>query len=174
MAQAVFSPEGVVGLVPKRGCLFTLAYYAFPRWHEFGERRWNDTLTGENRRTRRKTCSSVTLFTTNPTWIDLGAKPGLRGERPATNDLRHGPACRLLTAGNRVCYQTSPYAVCDEEMAIIEDFFPNLRYSRQYHSTVALYHLGDKRRAQYHRNSLSPSQHQKKGRLFYALISILI
>jgi hypothetical protein len=27
---------------PKRGCLLTLAYYAFPRRYEFGERRWND------------------------------------------------------------------------------------------------------------------------------------
>jgi hypothetical protein len=26
-----FFPEGVVGLVPKRGCLLTLAYYVFPR-----------------------------------------------------------------------------------------------------------------------------------------------
>jgi hypothetical protein len=26
-----FFPEGGVGLVPKRGCLLTLAYYAFPR-----------------------------------------------------------------------------------------------------------------------------------------------
>jgi hypothetical protein len=25
-----FLPESVVGLVPKRGCLLTLAYYAFP------------------------------------------------------------------------------------------------------------------------------------------------
>jgi hypothetical protein len=34
--------EGVVGLVPKRGSLlFTLAYYAFPRWYEFGGLRWN-------------------------------------------------------------------------------------------------------------------------------------
>jgi hypothetical protein len=51
-------------------------------------------LTGENRRTRRKTCPSATLSTTNPTWIDPGANPGLRGERPATNDLSHGTACR--------------------------------------------------------------------------------
>jgi hypothetical protein len=37
-----FFPEGGVGLVPKRGrLLFTLAYYAFPRLYEFGERRWN-------------------------------------------------------------------------------------------------------------------------------------
>jgi hypothetical protein len=75
-----------VGLVPKRGCLLTLAYYAFPTWYEFGERRWNDILTGENRRTRRKTCPISTLSTTNPTWIDQG----FRGERPAANGLSHG------------------------------------------------------------------------------------
>jgi hypothetical protein len=87
-----FFPEGGVGLVPKRGCLLTLAYYAFPRWYEFGERRWNDILTGENRITRRKTCPSATLSITNPTWIDPGANPGPRGERLATNDLSHGTA----------------------------------------------------------------------------------
>jgi hypothetical protein len=27
------------------------------------------------------------LSTTNPTWIDPGANPGLRGEMPATDDL---------------------------------------------------------------------------------------
>jgi hypothetical protein len=45
-------------------------------------------LTVENRRTRRKTCPSATLSTTNPTWID----PGLHCERPATNDLSRGTA----------------------------------------------------------------------------------
>jgi hypothetical protein len=49
-------------------------------------------LTGENRRTRRKTCPSATFYTTNPTWIDPGANPVLRGERPATKDLNHGTA----------------------------------------------------------------------------------
>jgi hypothetical protein len=43
-------------------------------------------LTGENRRTRGKTCPSASLSTTNPTWIDQG----LHGERPATNELSHG------------------------------------------------------------------------------------
>jgi hypothetical protein len=86
-----------VGLVPRRGCLLTLAYYAFPRWYEFEERRWNDVLTGENWRTRRKTCLSATLSTTNPTWIVPGANPGLRGEKPATNDLSHGPALCILS-----------------------------------------------------------------------------
>jgi hypothetical protein len=90
-------PEGGVGLVPMRGCLLTLAYYAFPRLYEFGERRRNDILTGENRRARRKTCPSATLSTTNPTWIDPGAKPGLRVERPATNDLGHGTARRCAS-----------------------------------------------------------------------------
>jgi hypothetical protein len=36
---------------------------------------------------------SATLATTNPTCIDPGANPGLRGERPATNRLSHGTAC---------------------------------------------------------------------------------
>jgi hypothetical protein len=49
-------------------------------------------LTGENR--RRKTCPSATLSTTNPTWIDPDANPGLRCERPATNRLNHGTALR--------------------------------------------------------------------------------
>jgi hypothetical protein len=39
-----------------------------------------------------KSCSSATLSITNPIWIDPGAKPGLRGEKPATNDLSHGTA----------------------------------------------------------------------------------
>jgi hypothetical protein len=37
-----FSPLKVGWVRPKRGCLLTLAYYAFPKWYEFGERRWND------------------------------------------------------------------------------------------------------------------------------------
>jgi hypothetical protein len=49
-------------------------------------------LTGENRRTWRKTCPSATSSTTNPTWIDPGANPALRGGRPATNRLNHGTA----------------------------------------------------------------------------------
>jgi hypothetical protein len=75
---------GGMGVLPNRGCLLTLAYYAFPRWYE-GE-------TGENRRTRRKTCPSATLSTTNPTCMYPVANPGLRGERPATNDLSHDTA----------------------------------------------------------------------------------
>jgi hypothetical protein len=54
-------------------------------------------VTGENRRTRRKSSPSATLPTTNPAWIDPGANPVLRGERPATNDLSHGPFHILLS-----------------------------------------------------------------------------
>jgi hypothetical protein len=57
------------GSRPKRGCLLKLAYYAFPRWYEFGERRWNYILTGEYRRTRRKILSQCHFC---PTQIPLG------------------------------------------------------------------------------------------------------
>jgi hypothetical protein len=87
-----FVPEDGVGLVPRRRCLRTLAYYAFPRWYEFGEQQWNDILTGENQSTQRKTCLDATLSTTNPTCIDPGANLGLRGQTPATNGLSHGTA----------------------------------------------------------------------------------
>jgi hypothetical protein len=38
-------------------------------------------LTGENQRTWRKNCPCATLSTTNPTWIDPGTNPELRGEK---------------------------------------------------------------------------------------------
>jgi hypothetical protein len=104
----LFFPPKVGWVRPSRGCLLTLAYYTFPRWYEFGERRWNDILTGENRRTRRKTCPSATLSTTNPTWNDPGANPNLRGKSPATNDLSHGTAIYLLC-----CYQVITSRQCD-------------------------------------------------------------
>jgi hypothetical protein len=59
-------------------------------------------LTGENRRTRRKTSPSATLSTTNPTGIDPGANPGLRGERPATNHLSHGTAQPCIQAETNI------------------------------------------------------------------------
>jgi hypothetical protein len=87
--QWAFSSLRMGWVRPKRGCLLTLAYYAFPRWWV-----WRPTVEWYigrgNQRTRRKTCPSATLSTINPTWIDPDANPGLRGERPATNDLSHG------------------------------------------------------------------------------------
>jgi hypothetical protein len=37
-----------------------------------------------------KTGPSVILFTTNPTWSDLGSNPGRRGGKPTTNRLSYG------------------------------------------------------------------------------------
>jgi hypothetical protein len=47
-------------------------------------------FVGENQGTRRKTCPSATLSTTNTTWTDQGANPGLGCEKPATNRLSYG------------------------------------------------------------------------------------
>jgi hypothetical protein len=49
-------------------------------------------LTGERRRTLRKTFPIITLFTANPTWIDKYVNPYFRGERPANNSLSHDTA----------------------------------------------------------------------------------
>jgi hypothetical protein len=59
--------------------------------YEYGEPRWNDVDRG-SRRTRRRTFPHATLFTTNRTRTDPVANPGLRGDRPATNHLRHSTA----------------------------------------------------------------------------------
>jgi hypothetical protein len=53
-------------------------------------------LTGENRSTRRKTCPSATLSTTNPTCTDPGANLGIRRGMLATNLLSHGTALHLF------------------------------------------------------------------------------
>jgi hypothetical protein len=39
-----------------------------------------------------QTYPSATLSTINPTWPDLGSKPGRRGGKPATNRLSYGTA----------------------------------------------------------------------------------
>jgi hypothetical protein len=55
------------------------------------ERQWNES--GRRKpTTRRKTCPSATLSTTNPTWTDPGSNTGLRSGKPATNRLSHGTA----------------------------------------------------------------------------------
>jgi hypothetical protein len=61
-------------------------YCSSPRSYEL-ESDGGMILTGENQRTRRRTCPSATMSTTNPTWIDPCANPGFRGDRPATNLL---------------------------------------------------------------------------------------
>jgi hypothetical protein len=60
------------------------------------EHQWNET-DREKPTTRRKTCTSATLSTTNLTWNDPGSNPGLCGERPVTNRLSHGTVLTLLS-----------------------------------------------------------------------------
>jgi hypothetical protein len=60
------------------------------------EYHWNK-IDREKPTTRKKTCPSVTLPTTNPTWTDPGSNPALCSERPATNRLSHGTAIDTFT-----------------------------------------------------------------------------
>jgi hypothetical protein len=69
-----------------RLCLRTAAI----RWYMTIESQGTMILTGQNRKTRRKTC--LTLSTTNLTYTDRDANPGLSGEKSATNHLSHGTA----------------------------------------------------------------------------------
>jgi hypothetical protein len=54
----------------------------------------------EKRRTRRKTFPSVTFFTTNQTWNNGEANPGIHGQRPVTNRLSHSTALTWFRVGN--------------------------------------------------------------------------
>jgi hypothetical protein len=78
--------DNVSEMRPPKGLLFISQVM-----YEYGEARWNNTDRG-NRRTRRKTCHSATWSSTNPTWTNPGANPGLCGEKPATNRLSYGTA----------------------------------------------------------------------------------
>jgi hypothetical protein len=46
-------------------------------------------MKGESHISRRKTCPTATLSTTNLTWNALGSNLVLREESPATNRLSH-------------------------------------------------------------------------------------
>jgi hypothetical protein len=61
------------------------------------EQKWKDIDRGKPR-VLRETCLSANLSTTTPTWTAMGANPGLRGEKPATNRLSCGTAIRTCLA----------------------------------------------------------------------------
>jgi hypothetical protein len=73
------------------------AYCLSPRLHMSVESHGVMTLTGRNRRTRRKACPSATLSIIYPAWTDPGANRVLRGERPETNSLSNGTALCNIT-----------------------------------------------------------------------------
>jgi hypothetical protein len=60
------------------------------RWLVWSSR-WNENWHGKPKYSE-KTCPSATLFTTNPTWPDLGSNLGRRGGKLATNRLSYGTA----------------------------------------------------------------------------------
>jgi hypothetical protein len=55
-------------------------------------------LTGKTEELGEKSVSCANFPTANPVWNDLGANPGLRDERPETNHLSHGTACRMFSS----------------------------------------------------------------------------
>jgi hypothetical protein len=67
--------------------------------YEYGEPR-------EKRRTRRKLCPSVILFTINPTKTEPGANRSLRSDRPTTNLLSHDTVCGGRFTGALCCDST--------------------------------------------------------------------
>jgi hypothetical protein len=59
-------------------------------------------VTGENRRTRRKTCPSDIISTANPTWTEMGWKKCLRRDRLTTNSLQNDTKLHRVTSPNFV------------------------------------------------------------------------
>jgi hypothetical protein len=55
------------------------------------------TLTGEKRWTRRETCPSATLSTTNPNWNDSAGNQRILGKRLANNPLSCGLAKNVVS-----------------------------------------------------------------------------
>jgi hypothetical protein len=60
------------------------------------KQRWNDTDRGI-RKGFEKDLSQCHFGLTNPTWTDLGTKPGLGVNKPATNRLSYGTVIEVVT-----------------------------------------------------------------------------
>jgi hypothetical protein len=66
-------------------------------------------LTGRNRRTRRETCPSATLSSTNSTWTDLSTNPRLCSEKPAASHLSCGTSCVVILQRQETTPTTTRY-----------------------------------------------------------------
>jgi hypothetical protein len=72
-----------------------MAYCTCPGWLWWWRILWNKNWQGKPKYSE-KTCPSVTLSTTNPTWPDPDSNPGHRSGKPATNHLSYGAAKRRV------------------------------------------------------------------------------
>jgi hypothetical protein len=63
----------------------------YDRWWWLWSNSWNEDWKGKPKYWK-KTCPSVTLFTSNPTLPDPGWNPDRRGGKPATDRLSYGTA----------------------------------------------------------------------------------
>jgi hypothetical protein len=99
----LFFPEGGVGLVPKRGCLLTLAFTHSPddmSLESDGGTIYSQVKTEE---IREKPVPVPHCPPQIPHGLVPGTNPGLRRERPATNDLSHGTALLAFTLVELSC-----------------------------------------------------------------------
>jgi hypothetical protein len=74
-------------------------YCSSSSWHIIMENHGGIILTGKTEELRGETRPSATLSITNRTWIDPNSNTGLRGERLATNRLRHGTDSESVKEG---------------------------------------------------------------------------
>jgi hypothetical protein len=91
-------------------CGHLLAYCTSPGWWLW-RNWWNEEWQGKPKYSE-KTYPSVTLSTTNPTWLDPGLNPGRRGGKPVTNRLSYGAAWGdrfLLNVAWLSLHYTVPY-----------------------------------------------------------------
>jgi hypothetical protein len=73
-------------------------------------------LTDENWNTRRKTCPSANLSTTNLWRTGLGSNLGLRDDRPVTNRFSHGTASTYVLDVTNI-YKLSSYFTANTKSA---------------------------------------------------------
>jgi hypothetical protein len=78
----------VLSLIKVDSCLIELKMFVPLMIYEYGERPWNDTDRGNLRNSEKNL--SQRHFVHHKS--HMGANPGLRGERPATNRLSYATA----------------------------------------------------------------------------------
>jgi hypothetical protein len=86
-------------------------------------------VTGEHRNTQRKTCRSVTLSTTNPTWTPLGLDPGLQRSFETSGNLTSTDRNISEDLNFLVKYTVETNICQTEERGNVKDMFQNQQYT---------------------------------------------